>query len=95
MPNISEVIVHTYFDEEFQIEGSGVEEASVLEDGVALSFTVVLQVEVGSVIFISFHYLGLRFSLHFFILFFFFIVHHARSSCRFGGVRARATLCPS
>ena len=59
MPNISEVIVHTYFDEEFQIEGSGVEEASVLEDGVALSFASVMQVEVGSVIFVNFHGLGL------------------------------------
>ena len=41
MPNISEVFVHTYFDEEFRIEGSGVDEASVLENGVALSFTII------------------------------------------------------
>ena len=34
-PNISEVFVHTYFDEEFRIEGSGVDEDLVLEDGIA------------------------------------------------------------
>ena len=77
VPNISEVFVHTYFDEEFRIEGSGVDEASVLDDGVGLSFMSVVQVEVGSVIFINFHGLGLRFGLHFFVVFFFFIVHHA------------------
>ena len=38
VPNISEVFVHTYFDEEFRIDGSGVYEASVLDDGVGLSF---------------------------------------------------------
>jgi len=77
MPNISEVFVHTYFEEEFRIEGSGVDEASVLEDGVALSVTIISQVEVGSIIFINFCGLGLRIGLHFFLLFFFFIVHHA------------------
>ena len=41
VPNISEVFVHTYFDEEFRIEGSGVDETSVLENGVALSFTII------------------------------------------------------
>ena len=41
MPNISEVFVHTYFDVEFRIEGSGVDETSVLENGVALSFTII------------------------------------------------------
>ena len=35
MPNVREVFVHTYFDEEVRIESSGVDEASVLEDGVA------------------------------------------------------------
>ena len=39
VPNISEVLVHTSFDEEFRIEGSGVDEASVLDDGVGLSLT--------------------------------------------------------
>ena len=48
MPNIREVFVHTYFDEEVQIESSGVDEASVLEDGVALAFTIISQVEVGA-----------------------------------------------
>ena len=32
VPNISEVFVYTCFDEEFRIEGSGVDEASVLDD---------------------------------------------------------------
>ena len=41
VPNISEVFIHTCFDEEFWIEGSGVDKASVLEDGVALSFTII------------------------------------------------------
>jgi hypothetical protein len=40
-PNISEVFVHNYFDEEFRIEGSGVDETSVLENGVALSFMII------------------------------------------------------
>jgi len=35
MPNVREVFVHTCFDEELRIEGSSVDEASVLEDGVA------------------------------------------------------------
>ena len=38
-PNISKVFVHTSFDEEFRIEGSDVDEASVLDDGVGLSLT--------------------------------------------------------
>ena len=42
MPNITEVFVHTCFDEEFWIEGSGVDEGLVLEDGIDLSFTSVL-----------------------------------------------------
>ena len=37
MPNSREVFVHTCFDEEVRIECSGVDEAYVLEDGVALS----------------------------------------------------------
>ena len=41
MPNIREVFVHTYFDEKVQIECSDVDEAPVLEDGVALSFTII------------------------------------------------------
>ena len=48
VPNVREVFVHTSFDEEVQIECSGVDEASVLEDGVALSFTIILLVEVGA-----------------------------------------------
>jgi hypothetical protein len=43
------------FDEKFRIEGSGVEEASVLDDGVGLSLTSVMQVKVVSIIFINFH----------------------------------------
>ena len=35
MPIISEAFVHTCFDEEFRIEGSGVDEDLVLEDGIA------------------------------------------------------------
>ena len=86
MPNIREVLVHTCFDEEIRIEGSGVDEALVLEDGVALSFMIISQVKVGSVIFINFHGLGLRFGLHFFVLFlFFFVVHHPWVRHRFGG----------
>src|SRR6185437_583269 len=38
MPNVREVFVHTYFNEEVQIECSGVDEASVLEDSVTLLF---------------------------------------------------------
>ena len=41
MPNVREAFVHTSFDEEVWIERSGVDEASVLEDGVALSFTII------------------------------------------------------
>ena len=41
MPNISEVFEYTCFDEEFWIKGSIVDEASVLEDGIALSFTII------------------------------------------------------
>ena len=89
VPNISEVFIYTCFDEEFRIEGSGVDEASVLDHGVGLSFTSVAQVEVGSIIFINFHGLGLLFGLHFFVLFlFFFVVHHPWVRHRFGGVRA-------
>ena len=40
MQNVSEVFVRTYFDEEFRIEGSGMDEASILGDGVALSFMI-------------------------------------------------------
>ena len=77
VPNISKVFVHTCFDEEFQIEGSGVDEASVLDDGVALSLTIISQVEVRCIIRINFYDLGLRFGLHLFVLFFFLIVHRA------------------
>ena len=87
VPNVREVFIHTYFDEEVRIKCSGVNEDLVLENGVALSFTSVAQVKVGSIIFINFHGLDLWFGLHFFVLFF-FIVHHA---CRFGSVQARAT----
>jgi hypothetical protein len=88
MPNVREVFVHTCFDEEFQIEGSGVDEALVLEDGVALAFMIISQVEVGSISFVNFYGLSLRFDLHLFVLFFFFIVHRAWCRRRFGSVRA-------
>jgi len=92
VPNISEVFVHTSFDEEFQIEGSGVDEASVFDHGVGLMFTSVAQVEVGSIILINFHVLGLWLGLHVFVLFFLFVVHHGWCWCRFGGImRARLT----
>ena len=77
LPPFWSYFLSSCFDEEFRIEGSGVDETSVLEDGVTLSFMIVAQVEVGRVIFINFHGLGLWFGLHFFILFFFFVVQHA------------------
>ena len=88
MPNVGEVFVHTYFDEEVRIECSGVDEAFVLEDGVALSFMVISQVEGGSIFCVNFYGLGLRFGLHLFVLFFFLIVHRAWCRHRFGSVRA-------
>ena len=88
MPNVREVFVHTCFDEEVRIEGSGVDEASVLEDDVALSFTIISQVEVGGIFIINLYDLGLRFGLHLFALFFFLIVHRAWCRRRFGCVRA-------
>ena len=88
MPNIREVFVHTYFDEEIRIECSGVDEASVLEDGVALSFTIITQVEVRCIFRINLYDPGLRFGLHLFVLFFFLIVHRAWCRHRFGCVRA-------
>ena len=88
MPNIREVFVHTYFDEEVRIECSGVDEASVIEDGVALSFTIISQVEVRCIYHINLYDLGLRFGLHLFILFFFLIVHRAWCRRRFRCVRA-------
>ena len=48
MPNVREVFVHSCFDEEVWIECSGVDEASVLEDGIALVFMIISQVEVGA-----------------------------------------------
>src|SRR6185503_9811479 len=63
MPNVREVFVHTYFDEEVRIEGSGVDEASVLEDGVALPFTIIPQVEVRCIFRINLYDSGLQFSL--------------------------------
>ena len=84
MPNVREVFVHTCFDEEFWIECSGVDEASVLEDGIALSFTIVSQVEVRCIFRINLYDLG----LHLFILFFLFVVHRAWYRRRFGCVRA-------
>ena len=88
VPNIREVFVHTCFDEEVWIECSGVNEASVLEDGVALSFTIISQVEVRCIFHVNLYDPGLRFGLHLFILFFFLIVHHAWCRRRFGCVRA-------
>jgi len=73
----SKVFVHICFDEEVRIECSGVDEALVLEDGVALSLTIISQVEVRCIIRINFYDLGLRFGLHLFVLFFFLIVHRA------------------
>ena len=86
MPNVREVFVHTCFDEEVRIECSGVDEASVLEDGVALSFTIISQVEVRGIFRINLYVLSLQFGLHLFVVFFFLVVHHAW--CRFGCVRA-------
>jgi hypothetical protein len=88
MPNVGEVSVHICFDEEVQIKCSGVDEVSVLEDGVALSFTIISQVEVRCIFRINLYDLGLRFGLHLFVLFFFLIVHHAWCRRRFGCVRA-------
>ena len=88
MPNVREVFVHTCFDEELWIEGSGVDEASVLDDGVGLSLTSIAQVKVGSILCVNFYDLGLRFGLHLFVLFILFVVHHAWAWRRFGGVRA-------
>ena len=86
MPNVREVFVHTYFDEEVRIECSGVD--SVLEDGVALSFTIISQVEVRCIFRINLYDLGLRFGLHLFILFFLFVVHRAWCRRRFRCIRA-------
>jgi len=80
MPNISEVFEYTYFDEEIWIEGSFVDKASVLEDGIALSFTIIFR--------INLYDLGFRFGLHLFILFLFLIVHRAWCRHRFGCVQA-------
>jgi hypothetical protein len=87
MPNVREVFVHTCFDEEVRIECSGVDEASVLEDGVTLSFTIISQVEVRCIFRINLYVLGLRFGLHLFVLFFFLVVHRAWCRRRFGCVR--------
>src|SRR6185369_2535993 len=84
MPHVREVFVHTCFDEEIRIECSGVDEASVLEDGVALSFTIISQVEVRCIFRINLYDLG----LHLFVLFFFLIIHRAWCRRRFGCVRA-------
>jgi hypothetical protein len=60
MPNIRQVFVHIYFDEEVWIECSGVDEASVLKDGVALSFTIISQVEIRCIFRINLYDLGLH-----------------------------------
>ena len=86
VPNVREVFVHTYFDEEVRIECSGVDEASILEDGVALSFTIISQVEVRCIFRINLYDVGLWFRLHLFILFFFLVVHRAWCRRRFGCV---------
>ena len=88
MPNVREVLVHTCFDEEVRIKCSSFDEASVLEDGAALSFMIISQVEVRCIFRINLYDLGLRISLHLFVLFFFFIVHRAWCWRRFGCVRA-------
>jgi hypothetical protein len=59
MPNVREVFVHTCFDEEIRIECLGVDEASVLEDGVALAFTIISQIEVGGIFCVNLYGLGL------------------------------------
>ena len=64
VPNVREVFVHTCFDDEVWIECSGVDEASVLEDGVALSFMIISQVEVRCIFRVNLYDLGLRFGLH-------------------------------
>ena len=58
IPNIREAFVHTYFDEEIRIECSSVDEASVLEDGVALAFMIISQVKVGGIFCINLYDLG-------------------------------------
>ena len=63
----------------------------VLEDCVALSFTIISQVEVRCIFRVNLYHLGLQFGLHLFILFFLFIVHRAWCRHRFGCVRAWAT----
>ena len=88
MPNIREVLVHTCFDEEVRIKCSGLDEASVLEDGAALLFMIISQVEVRCIFRINLYDLGLRFGLHLFILFFLFAVHRASCRRRFRCVRA-------
>ena len=88
VPNVREVFVHTCFDEEVRIECSGVDEASVLEDGVTLLFMIISQVEVRCIFHVNLYDLGLRFGLHLFVLFFFFVVHRAWCRRRFGCVRA-------
>ena len=66
----------------------GCGEASILEDGVALSFTIISQVEVRCIFRINLYDPGLRFGLHLFILFFLFVVHRTWCRRRFGCVRA-------
>ena len=88
MPNISEVFEYTCFDEEFWIECSGVDEAPVLEDDVALLFTMISQVEVRCIFRINLYHLGLRFGSHLFVLFFFLVVYRAWCRRWFGCVRA-------
>ena len=63
MPNVREVFVDTCFDEEVRIECLGVDEASILEDGVALSFTIISQVEVRCIFRINLYDLGLWFGV--------------------------------
>ena len=60
------------------------DEALVLEDGVALAFMIISQVKVGGIFCVNLYGLGLRFGLHLFVLFFFLIVHRAWCTHRLG-----------
>jgi hypothetical protein len=86
-PNTSKVYVHTCLLEEVRIKGFGATKVPTLEQGVGFPFTIVSQVEVGCIIVIHLHFLGLWFSLFFGVLFLLlFIVYHARAWCQFGSI---------
>jgi hypothetical protein len=61
MPNASKVYIDTYFLEEVRVKGFGVTKVSTLDDAVGLPLAFILQVEVGCIVIVHFHVLGLRF----------------------------------